>query len=157
MNFRRAVVDPEGAHVAKDSLHDRVPRGAKPTQDLHRAVRNAGNSLRTNDLGHRTFARCAFALIEQPSCMPNSELRDVDVHRVIRQHKGYSFVLADRLVEGGAPRCILTGDLLSPDGGTKPAHAMCQARRCEPDLRVAVTLANLAENGFARNTQTVEP
>ena len=102
-------------------------------------------------LGHARFVAGAMPLVEQPGGVPNDEAAGVQVHLVVGEHKAHPLVLAQRLAKGGAAAGLIGGDVVGAAGGTEPAHAMRQPRRRQPDLGIAETLADPAEDRALRH------
>src|SRR2546422_1429687 len=65
-------------------------------------------------------------------------------------------MLPDGAAERLAAARIVGGDRLTADRRTEPAHAMGQARRPEPDLRVAEALADFPEDAILADAHIME-
>src|SRR5688572_4104044 len=115
VHLRGAIVDAEGADVAEYPLDDRIRRHAHAAENLERAVDDAEDRLRADDLGHRTRGRSAVPLVEQPCGVPDRETRRVDIERVVGEHERYALVIAERLAEGMAAPRVLGRDVVGAD------------------------------------------
>ena len=65
MDFGRAVIDTESAHVHEDAHHRRFHRHTLATQDLHTAVHHAPFGLRAHHLGAARFVVALLTLVQQ--------------------------------------------------------------------------------------------
>jgi hypothetical protein len=73
----------------------------------------------------------------------------VGVHRIVGEHEAHPLMLAQRLIEGGAPPRVIGGDVVSAACRTEPAHAMGQPRLGEPHLGVARGPADLPSTALS--------
>src|SRR5271165_3009708 len=151
MDFRGTIVDAEWPDIAIDALDDRVARDADRSKNLQAAIDHPSESLRTKHLGHAGFIARVLMTIQQPSCMPDRQTRQMQIDFIVGQHEADALVLADRAAEGVAPSGIFGCDGVAAPRRAEPAHAMGQASRPKPDLRIAETLADLPQHAIGRD------
>src|ERR1700743_3532693 len=124
VTLRRSVIDAKGANVAIEAFNDCITRYAEPPENLQRSISNARDGFRANHLSHRTFVGSSLAPVEEPRGMPDRQLRGMDIHRIVCQHERNALVLSNWLSECCAPSRKIRSNLLGPDCGPQPAHAM---------------------------------
>jgi len=81
----------------------------------------------------------------------------VDVHLVVGEHETDALVLTNWLAEGRAPPRVIGRDVVGAARGAEPAHAMRQARRREPHLRIAETFTDPARTWLSCTRNPSEP
>jgi len=82
--------------------------------------------------------------------------RRLQVHFIVREHEADALMLAERPAEGLPAARMIGGDVMGAAGLAEPTHAMGEPCRRQPHLRVAETLANLAEHIGGGNADILE-
>src|SRR5579875_456018 len=157
VHFRRAVIDAERADLAEQPRDDRIVGDAEPAQDLHAAIDDAPDRLRADDFGHARFVAGALAPVEQPCGVPDDEPARMQIHLIVGKHEPDALVFAQRPAEGMAAAGVIDGDVVRPPRRAEPAHRVRQARRGEPRLGVAETLADPPQHLARRHPHALEP
>src|ERR1700761_6963315 len=78
VHLGRAVIDAERAHLAEDSLHQRLASDALAAQHLHAAIHHAPDRLGAEHLRDRGFRGAPRALVQHPGGVPDRQAAHAD-------------------------------------------------------------------------------
>ena len=156
VNLGRTVVNSERPDVAIDTLDNRVTGDTDRSKDLQAAIDHPTESFRTEHLGHAGLVARVFMTIQPPSRMPNCQARKMQIYFIVGQHEPDALMFAERAAERVPPPGMFGGDGVATARRTEPAHAMGQASRPKPHLRVAKTFADLTEDSVGSNVNVLE-
>ena len=88
--------------------------------------------------------------------MPDRQTAQMQIDLVVGEHEADALMFADRAAERLPPPRVFDGDRVAAARRAEPAHAMGQARRPEPHLRIAKAFADLPQDAIATHANVVE-
>ena len=88
--------------------------------------------------------------------MPDVQSCGVQVDVVVGQHEAHAFVFGQRFAKRVAAAGVVQRHVVSPACLTEPAHAVCQACRCQSHLGITKALAHLAQHIAGGHAQVVK-
>ena len=139
-----------------DSLNDCIPCDPNGSQDLEAAIDHSAEGLGAEDFDHAGLVAGAIVSVEEPRRVPYREATEMEIDLVVGDHEADALMLADRPAERAAAPCMVDRDRMTALSGAEPSHAVREARRPQPHLRIPEALTHLSEHTVRRHAHIRE-